>query len=354
LSIRGVAKSYGVTPVLCGIDLDVPAGSITALLGSSGCGKTTLLRILGGFADPDSGTVAMGGRIVCGTGMSVAPQMRNIGYVPQEGALFPHLNVAANIAFGLPRAARRAAEQIDELLELVDLSPALKKRFPHELSGGQQQRVAVARALARRPGLVLLDEPFSSLDTGLREETARAVITALRATAATVVLVTHDQNEALALSDQVGVIREGRLVQIGTPLEIYKSPVDPGVAKFVGSAMLLPAEVEGATARCALGEISVSNGAVQSSAHVLIRPEQLDIQPGLSCGQGAPARIADVSFQGHDLLVHLDLLPAGPRVLARVLGNEALPIGHQVTVTVRGPVKVFPGTVLDPSTIGNP
>ncbi len=261
LSLRGVTKTYGPTRVLEGIDLEVPARSITAVLGPSGCGKTTLLRIVAGFTNPDAGTVTFGDTTVVGAGRAVPPQRRHVGYVPQEGALFPHLDVAANITFGLPQGQRRKPARVDELLALVGLDDSLRTRYPHELSGGQQQRVALARALAPRPAVVLLDEPFSSLDAGLREVTARAVIAALRAADATAVLVTHDQSEALSLSDQVAVMREGRLAQTDEPAALYRSPVDIGVATFVGGAVLLPATMHGGAARCALGDLAVSTGA---------------------------------------------------------------------------------------------
>src|SRR4051812_7811614 len=210
LTVTAVTKSYGATPVLTGVDLHVPEGSFTALLGPSGCGKTTLLRLVAGFDDPDRGTVGVGGRRVAGAGRSVPARRRHIGFVPQEGGLFPHLSVAGNVTFGLPRRQRRDAGRVRELLDLVGLDPALATRAPHQLSGGQQQRVALARALAPQPSLVLLDEPFSSLDASLRDEARRAVAAALRAAGATAVLVTHDQAEALSTADQVAVLRGGR------------------------------------------------------------------------------------------------------------------------------------------------
>jgi iron(III) transport system ATP-binding protein len=343
LAIRGVTKSYGVTHVLDGVDLEVPAQSITAILGPSGCGKTTLLRIIAGFAEPDTGTVAFGDRVVHGAGRSVPPQHRHVGYVPQEGALFPHLDVAANVAFGLPRSQRRSSTRVDELLDLVGLGPAMRARYPHELSGGQQQRVALARALAPRPAVVLLDEPFSSLDAGLREGTGRAVIHALRAARTTALLVTHDQSEALSLSDQVAVMRAGRLAQTDHPLALYRAPVDIGVATFVGGAILLPAVVSGTVARCALGDLTVStaDGGAGSDgpAQVLVRPEQLQLSTDGAAG--VSARVAEVSFYGHDAAVHLDLLPDGPRVVARVIGEEPPASGELVTVRARGRATVY-------------
>ena len=344
LCLQGVIKTYGPTRVLEGVDLDVPARSITTVLGPSGCGKTTLLRIIAGFTDPDAGTVTFGDSIVVGAGRAVPPQRRHVGYVPQEGALFPHLDVAANISFGLARVQRRANFRVDELLALVGLGDELRRRYPHELSGGQQQRVALARALAPRPELVLLDEPFSSLDAGLREGTARGVIAALRAADTTAVLVTHDQSEALSLGDQVAVMRGGRLAQIDNPAALYRSPVDVGVATFVGGAVLLPATLHGDAARCALGELAVSSGSgTEGPVQVLVRPEQLHLRPvnGVA-GAGVPARVVEVSFYGHDAAVHLDLLPDGPRVVARVVGAAAPVPGDVVTLTTHGPVTVYP------------
>ena len=344
LYLEGVTKTYGSTRVLEGVDLDVPARSITTVLGPSGCGKTTLLRIIAGFTDPDAGTVTFGRSTVVGAGRVVPPQRRHVGYVPQEGALFPHLDVAANITFGLPRGQRRGTARVDELLALVGLDDELRRRYPHELSGGQQQRVALARALAPRPAVVLLDEPFSSLDAGLREGTARGVVAALRAADTTAVLVTHDQSEALSLSDQVAVMRAGRLAQIDNPAALYRSPVDVGVATFVGGAVLLPATLHGGAARCVLGDLAVSDGSgTDGPVQVLVRPEQLHLRPANGvAGDGIPARVVEVSFYGHDAAVHLDLMPDGPRVVARVVGAAAPLPGDAVTLTTHGPVTVYP------------
>jgi iron(III) transport system ATP-binding protein len=246
LTVTALTKSFGGTPVLTGIDLHVPEGSFTALLGPSGCGKTTLLRLIAGFDDADSGTVALGNRTVAGAGRSVAARRRGVGFVPQEGGLFPHLTVAGNISFGLPRRQRRDGGRIRELLA---------DRSPHQLSGGQQQRVALARALAPQPSLVLLDEPFSSLDATLREDTRAAVSAALTASGATAVLVTHDQAEALSMADQVAVLRGGRLVQLTDPRTLYRRPGDLDVATFVGEAVVLDADLRDGLAHCALGEL---------------------------------------------------------------------------------------------------
>ena len=343
LTVAGVTKDFGAAAVLTGVDLVVPSGSITAVLGSSGCGKTTLLRIIAGFLHPDGGQVSFGDRVVVGDGTFVSAQKRRVGYVPQEGALFPHLDVRSNIAFGLPRAQRRGAH-IAEMLDLVELPSGAGERFPHELSGGQQQRVALARALAPNPTLVLLDEPFSSLDAGLRENTGRAVARALRAAEATAVMVTHDQGEALSLADHVAVMRDGRIAQYATPTEIYGHPVDPGVAAFVGGAAILPASITGTEAQCALGALTVAAGSTQGEALVLVRPEQIAVSDAAG---SVKAQVSDVSYYGHDTAVHLDLLPDGPPVVARLSGRDVPARGDLVSLAVDSPVTVF-----DPTAFG--
>jgi iron(III) transport system ATP-binding protein len=340
LTIRQVTKSFGPVQALAGVDLDVPAESLTAVLGPSGCGKTTLLRLVAGFAAPDSGTIAFGDQQVCGSGTTVPPQRRRVGYVPQEGALFPHLDVAANITFGLSRAARRSRERLDELLDLVELDRRVATRYPHELSGGQQQRVALARALAPRPSVVLLDEPFSSLDAALRLGTARAVAQALRAAHATAVLVTHDQDEALSLADQVAVMRDGRLVQAAAPDTVYTRPADPAVATFVGAAVLLPATIRGQHADCALGTLTVAAGSVEGPAQLLIRPEQIQIRTGPEA-DGVPARVGEVTYFGHDATVRLHVEPGGPDVVARVIGTRTPDPGTRVRLGVEGVVAAY-------------
>jgi len=343
LTLSGVTKAFGSTQVLRGVDLHVPARTLTAVLGPSGCGKTTLLRLVAGFDDPDSGTIALGGETVAGAGRPRPPRHRRVGYVPQEGALFPHLSVAANVGFGLPRK-QRSAERVAELLGLVGLSPALAGRHPHELSGGQQQRVALARALAPRPSIVLLDEPFSSLDAALRESTRRAVADALVAAETTAVLVTHDQAEALSLADQVAVMRHGRLVQLAAPETVYGSPTDAGVAGFVGEAVLLPASVSDGHATCELGSLAVRGavaGSVSGPARILLRPEQLVLSAAGS--GGVEARVRDVSYYGHDASVRLELIPGGTEVLARVAGHDRPRPGSLVCLSVVGEALAYPG-----------
>ena len=346
LTVQGVTKSFGPTPVLSGVDLHVPAGSFTALLGPSGCGKTTLLRLIAGFDEPDTGTIAVADRTVVGAGRSVPARSRGIGFVPQEGGLFPHLTVAANVAFGLPRRQRKDRTRIAGLLELVGLSPDLADRAPHQLSGGQQQRVALARALAPQPSLVLLDEPFSSLDAGLREETRAGVAAALSAAGATTVLVTHDQAEALSMADQVAVMRGGRLVQLTDPRTLYRRPSDLDVATFVGEAVVLDAEVRDGRAHCALGDVVLERPVADGPVRVLLRPEQLRLSA--SAPGAVPARVRGVDFYGHDSRVWLDLV-GGLTVSARLEGADVPATGDEVAVTVSGTALPFPGTAAVPA-----
>jgi iron(III) transport system ATP-binding protein len=238
LSIIGVHKSYGRVQALSGVDLGVRSGALVAVLGPSGSGKTTLLRCIAGFEAPDAGEIRIDGRPVATPDASVPPERRRIAVVPQEGALFPHLSVLGNVAYGLGRASRRAGRAA-AVLDLVGLA-GFEDRMPHHLSGGQQQRVAVARALAPRPPIVLLDEPFNALDAALRADLRRDVWQALRADGATAVLVTHDQAEALSMAEEIGVMRDGRIVQTGPPELLYRAPADPWVAGFVGEAVWLP------------------------------------------------------------------------------------------------------------------
>jgi iron(III) transport system ATP-binding protein len=340
LSVSGLAKSFGDTVVLADLDLEVPAGSLTAVLGPSGCGKTTLLRILAGFERAEAGTIRLGERILAGDRTQVAPERREVGFVPQEGALFPHLDVAANIGFGLPRAERRSGSRVEELLALVDLQ-GLAGRLPHELSGGQQQRVALARALAPKPGLVLLDEPFDALDAALRAQVREEVRDALRAAGTTALLVTHDQEEALSLADLVAVMRGGRIVQVADPQTLYRDPVDPEVAGFVGDAVLLEGRVDRDCTETALGRLSTRGAALADGAAttVMLRPEQILCrlaEPGLSA-DGARGRVLSTTFYGHDATARIALEdPRCAPILARAVGHRLPRVGELVAVTVEG------------------
>ncbi|MGH3712768.1 MAG: ABC transporter ATP-binding protein [Micromonosporaceae bacterium] len=343
LRVTAAVKHYGAVTALDGVELTVPAGDLVAVLGPSGCGKTTLLRCVAGFERLDAGAIEIDGRPVAGPGRHVTPERRRVAVVPQEGALFPHLSVAGNVGYGLDRRTRRS-HRVDEVLELVGLA-GYQHRMPHQLSGGQQQRVAVARALAPRPPLVLLDEPFSALDAGLRVEVRADIRAALRADGATAVLVTHDQGEALSMADQVAVMRDGRILQAGPPAEVYAAPVDTWTAQFVGEAVLLPGTVTGDRVRTVLGELAVrpgthSNG--DGEVRVMIRPEQFELLDAAGPESGlAPATVVSQAFHGHDALLTLRL-DDGTLVTARIFGpGVAQPAGRQVSLRIRDQVRVY-------------
>ncbi len=346
LSVAGLSKAFGGSPVLAGLDLEVPTGSLTAVLGPSGCGKTTLLRLLGGFEHADGGSIRLGERVLCDATTHLAPERRAIGFVPQEGALFPHLDVAANVGFGLPRGQRRGG-RVEELLQLVGLQ-GLAKRFPHQLSGGQQQRVALARALAPEPGLVLLDEPFDALDAGLRAQVRGEVREALRAAGATALLVTHDQEEALSLADTVAVMRGGRIVQAADPQTLYRDPVDAAVAAFVGEAVLLEGQLDGDYAETSLGRLATrgAGAADATRATVMLRPEQILCQaPGLTAAADGPrGRVLSTAFYGHDATARIALEGGDREILARAVGHQLPDPGDEVAIAVEGTALAYPAS----------
>ncbi|MFE1291346.1 ABC transporter ATP-binding protein [Streptomyces sp. NPDC058751] len=344
LRVEGLTKSYGAGgPVLRGLELTVPAGALAAVLGPSGCGKTTMLRVVAGFLRADAGTVRLGERVLSGPGVHLPPERRRIGIVPQEGALFPHLSVARNVAFGLTGVDRAERRHITgEMLELVGLA-GYGDRMPHELSGGQQQRVALARALAPRPGLVLLDEPFNALDSALRAGVRADVRSALRATGATALLVTHDQQEALSTADLVAVVQDGRVAQCATPQDLYRHPADPWIACFVGDAVLLPATVEDdGTVRTALGSVPLAepSGGLRTGT-ALLRPEQLRLTDADSEGT-VRGTVTDVSYFGHDAMVTVAVEGHDTPVGIRVVGPLPLRPGEETGIRVEGGASLHP------------
>jgi iron(III) transport system ATP-binding protein len=324
-------------PVLTGVNLTVPSGGITAILGASGSGKSTLLRLICGFERPQSGRISIGERLVVGPGVFVPPERRHVGYVAQDGALFPHLSVGDNILFGLRRADRKLSRAA-ELLRLVGLPCDYAGRPPQELSGGEQQRVALARALAPAPRLILLDEPFSALDAALRVDTRRAVMQALAAVGATALLVTHDQGEALSMGHQVAVLRNGVLVQIATPVELYQHPVDSSLARFVGEAVLLDGVAHGSHVTCALGALHRETGGPDGAVEVLIRPEQIRLLDAAS--SALAGTVAEITYYGHDASIRLDMDQAAglATLTARVSGHAVPAIGDRRGVMVEGDV----------------
>jgi iron(III) transport system ATP-binding protein len=340
LSVRGVSRSFGPVTALDDVSFEVDSSATVALLGPSGCGKTTLLRIIAGFDRPDRGTVVIAEEVVTGDGAFLRPERRQIGYVAQEGALFPHLTVAGNIEFALTRSERRSGGRLAELLALVSLDDGQRGRYPHQLSGGQQQRVALARALARRPALMLLDEPFAALDASLRIGTRELMAAALDAEKVTTVLVTHDQEEALSFADHVVVMRDGRVRQVGPPRQVYERPADAWTASFVGDAVLLAAQIRAAYAHTALGLLPVAGTAADGAATVMLRPEQLQLQP--LTARGIPdivvGDVASVSYRGHDTVVGVRVAELTDRVLAcRVPGDAGwITEGRDVGIRVLG------------------
>jgi iron(III) transport system ATP-binding protein len=349
IDLRSAAKRFGETNVLTGVDLTVPVGSITAVLGASGSGKTTLLRLIAGFETLDGGTLQIGERIMDDGRRAIAPQHRGVGYVPQEGALFPHLTVSGNIAFGLSRKERG---KVGELLELTGLSK-LHKRYPHQLSGGQQQRVALARALAVRPDVVLLDEPFGALDASLRGDLRRDVARILNETRTTTVLVTHDQDEALGLADQIALLADGRVLAAARPRDLYRDPIDASAAASIGQVNILAAHTSSDHARCSLGLVPIRrNGSAPEDgpSRLLLRPEQLVIRLGAT-EQATPAAVVEVQYQGHDSLARVRLSEREEQdLLARIPGELELEAGQRVWIEVIGVGRAWPNGAGRPTT----
>ena len=293
LSLSTVSKRYGEVRALDRASLSIEPGTLTAIVGASGSGKTTLLRLIAGFEMPDEGSIVFEELQIAGPLRMLPPHRRGIGLVAQEGALFPHLSVGGNIGFGMES---RSDSGIEALLNAVELDPAIRKRMPHELSGGQQQRVALARALARRPKLMLLDEPFSALDAGLRSNMREMVKQRLQAEGITGILVTHDQQEALSFADQLAVLEEGRVVQAGSPRELYLQPKTEMLAKFLGDALIIEAEVKASEVETPLGRVRVPRATREGRARVMLRPEQVRLVPW---SEGTPtAEIVSASFEG--------------------------------------------------------
>jgi len=323
IRLAGVMKRFGATAAVDEADLCVERGEVVALLGPSGCGKTTLLRLIAGFERPDAGTVEVAGRKVAGAGTWIPPEQRRVGMVFQDYALFPHLTVAENIGFGLPRRIREG--RIAELLSVVGLDD-LGRRYPHELSGGQQQRVALARALAPSPELVLLDEPWSNVDPFLRETLRAEVSEIIRPLGVTVLLVTHDREEAFSIADRIALMRDGAVVQEGTSEEIYFSPVSRWAAEFVGAANVLTGRVVGGLVETSVGAFPANGASVLEAAQVLVRPELLELEPD----PAGAAQVVGREFRGHDVFYRV--LLDGVELVSHRPSTEVVPLGSRVSI----------------------
>ncbi len=324
LTAHDMHKSYGSIRALNGASLAVPRGSTLALLGPSGSGKTTLLRIIAGLEPPDSGVVRVDDEVLTDGAAVVPPERRNIGLVFQDGALFPHMTVAENVGYGINDQSRAA--KVAAALDMVDLS-GFDRRLPHTLSGGQARRVAIARALAPEPRVLLLDEPFGGLDADLRGRIRLDVARLLDEVGITSVFVTHDQEEAFVVGDQVAVMNHGEIIQVGPPAEVYERPATPWVARFVGDANILAAVVEAGIASTAIGRLPVSDGAAGPS-QILVRPEQLILEAD------GPAVVEQVEFYGHDTSYLVSLL--GERISVRSIAAPRFHVGDTVRVTYVG------------------
>jgi iron(III) transport system ATP-binding protein len=338
IACEGLTKSFGSATAVADLDLGVERGEICALLGPSGCGKTTSLRLIAGFERPDSGTIEVGGSLVAGPGVHLPPEKRRIGMVFQDYALFPHLDVRANVAYALGRDPD--ASRVSEVLGLVGLE-GMDARRPHELSGGEQQRVALARALAPTPELILLDEPFSNLDAALRGRVRQEMREILVGAGVTALFVTHDQEEALSLADRVAVMRDGRVEQEGTPEEVYGRPRTHWVATFLGDAEIVPGTAGGGAVECELGRFPIPKE-LEGAVDVVVRPESVALGAGPAPGRDRfhEGVVVGREYYGHDQLVEVEL-SSGRRVRSRSMGFPIWHEGDRVRVWIEGPVNAL-------------
>jgi len=324
VNCTNLTKSFGKALAVDSVNLKVEQGSLLAMLGPSGCGKTTLLRLIAGLGTPDKGTIEVNGRMVSGPGLFVPPEKRKVGIVFQDYALFPHLDVSANIAYGLPRNSGRK-ERIQDMLSLVGLEGSDSK-MPHQLSGGEQQRVALARALAPEPEVILLDEPFSSLDADLRNRVRNEVKDILARAGTTVIFVTHDQEEALFMGDLVGVMNFGKLEQVDTPENIFHRPATPFVAQFIGIADFLDGKISGSDIITELGSMHIKEELPDgTTVRVMVRPDFIDIKAAAD-GKGI---IVDRVFQGIYYLYSVKL-PSGAIIKSLKHHNQHYSINTRI------------------------
>jgi iron(III) transport system ATP-binding protein len=323
IRLEGVTKRFGDVVAVDGASLCVDRGEVVAVLGPSGCGKTTLLRLIAGFERPGAGTVEVDRRRVAGPDIWIPPEERRVGMVFQDYALFPHLTVADNVGFGLRRNSR--ATRVPELLGVVGLE-GFGKRYPHELSGGQQQRVALARALAPEPEVVLLDEPWSNVDPFLRESLRAEVTEIIRPLGITVVLVTHDREEAFSLADRIALMRVGAVVQEGTAEELYFSPATRWAAEFIGTGNVLEGRVVEGHVVTPIGRFPANGTGSAEAAKVLVRPELLELEPD----PAGSAEVVGREFRGHDVFYRVRL--EGVELVSQRPSTEVVALGARVSI----------------------
>ena len=341
LSVSHLTVNFGSRTVISDLSFELRQGEIASLLGPSGCGKTTLLRAIAGLIQPTSGAIRFGSQLVGVSSVVLPPHKRGTGYVPQQGALFPHLSVAKNIAFGLDKNKYTKSEITDITREMIGLigMKGMEERLPSQLSGGQQTRVALARALAIKPKLILLDEPFSALDAVLRDELRTEVVGLLRELGSTAILVTHDREEALVSSDRVILMRDGKVAQNGTPEEVYEAPISPEIAASTGDVLILPAQQSGSGAT--LYPLSLEGGANTGSetGYVVIRPEEIRVST--SADMGVEGSLIHIDYYGHDAMLTVSVAQSATPIKARVAGPADFTVGQKVYLQRLGPVRYF-------------
>jgi iron(III) transport system ATP-binding protein len=340
LEVSHLDVKFGDRKVISDLSFSLSSGEIASLLGPSGCGKTTLLRAIAGLLTPSGGTIRLGTQLVGLSSLSLAPHKRSTGYVPQQGALFPHLNVARNIAFGIDKkkfSRSQIESRTSEMLELIGMS-GYEQAMPTELSGGQLTRVALARALAIKPKMVLLDEPFSALDAHLRNELRADVIALLRSLGATAILVTHDREEALVASDKVILMRAGTIAQYGSPEDVYENPTSPEIAVSTGDAMILPAQ-QSLDGTVSYPLNAIANNAGGSKGYVVIRPEEVVVSQQSSVGM--KAKLLALDYFGHDAMLTFSLAHTSELIKVRVVGHSGYSVGETLSLSHEGPIRFF-------------
>ena len=341
LSVSHLTVNFGSRTVISDLSFELRQGEIASLLGPSGCGKTTLLRAIAGLIQPASGAIRFGSQLVGVSSVVLPPHKRGTGYVPQQGALFPHLTVAKNIAFGLDKNTYTKSEIADITHEMIGLigMKGMEDRLPSQLSGGQQTRVALARALAIKPKLILLDEPFSALDAVLRDELRTEVVGLLRGLGSTAILVTHDREEALVSSDRVILMRDGKVAQNGTPEEVYEAPISPEIAASTGDVLILPAQQSGTGATFYPLSLAGAASIGSETGYVVIRPEEIRVSK--SADMGVEGSLIHIDYYGHDAMLTVSVAQSSTPIKARVAGPADFSVGQKVYLQHLGPVRYF-------------